>query len=154
MTNANNNAAPSCPLPPDPSEIGRLYTALGKLRPVSQNGTDGRVYGGDAVLIHVADGKRADAGRSIAAVIDSEMRGRAVMGGQRTKEQAYGPNAFALCPGCYMIVGFNAMVELARQNGQSFRELGRTMAAAFAKLAECGDDAECIEEINVILDPQ
>lgn len=143
--------ASSCPLPPDPAEIGRLSTALGKLRPVSQNGTDGRVYGGDAVLIHVADGRRAAAGRDVARYIDREMRDQAYRRGARTMDDAA---TQALCPGCYMIVGFNAMVELARQNGQSFRELGRTMAAAFAKLAECGDDAECIEEINVILDPQ
>lgn len=120
---------------------------------VSQNGTDGRVYGGDCDLIHVADGKRADAGRSVAHYLDGMMREYAYRSGTRTSAQA---DTQALCPGCYMIVGFNALVTLAKENGQSMRELGLTMAQAFQALAECTDESgdACMEEINVILDPE
>lgn len=120
---------------------------------VSQNGTDGRVYGGDCDLIHVADGKRAFAGRKMAELMDEWMRSRVAESGARTVEQLWGDDAQALCPGCYMIVGFNMLLTLAKRNGQSVQELGRTMSAAFAKLAECGDTDECIEEIAVIVDP-
>lgn len=58
----------------------------------------------------------------------------------------------ALCPGCYMVVGFDMLTELARANGQSLRELGLSMAQAFTSLAEGGEDA--VEHIIVCLDPE
>lgn len=116
----------------------------------TQNGTDGRVYGGDCDLIHVADGQRAQLGRDMAYILGQQMRRDAFNRGDRTLIQAAEQS---LCPGCYMVVGFDMMVTLARQNGQSLRELGRTMAQAFAFLAECDEsDADCIESIHVILD--
>lgn len=45
-----------------------------------------------------------------------------------------------LCPGCFMVVGFNALVDLADRFGQTRRERDLTMADAFLKLAE-GDDS-------------
>lgn len=114
----------------------------------SKNGTDGRVYGGDCDLIHVADGKRADMGKALAGTLDYRMRHFAEMDGRRTADEAAEQD---LCPGCYMIVGYNMLVELAQANGQSLEELGRTMAAAFKQLAERGDNVS-IEEIVVILD--
>lgn len=112
------------------------------------NGTLGRVYGGDCELIHVRDGHRTGVGRAIAAEIDMAMCREALASGTRSWNQVATQQ---LCPGCYMVVGFNAMVTLARSNGQSLSELGRTMAAAFSRLAECQTDA-CIEEILVLLD--
>lgn len=112
---------------------------------------DARVYGGDCDLIHVQDGQRGKMGEAAARYIDMSMRHEAWKARARTRNEV---ETQSLCPGCYMVVGFNALLTLAKQNGQSLPELGRTMAAAFTKLAECGDDAACIEEINVLLDPE
>lgn len=113
---------------------------------LTRNGTDGRVYGGDCDLIHVQDGKRAAAGRHMARELDRLMRQNAQ---DRTDEQKANQ---LLCPGCYMVVAFNMMTELARKNGQPFKELSASMINAFQKLADGGEDA--IEEIQVILDPE
>lgn len=120
-------------------------------RPVlTQNGTDGRVYGGDCNLIHVADGKRAELGAAMAYTLENQMRKDAFARGDRTLMDAANQ---PLCPGCYMVVGFDMLVTLARQNGQSLQELGRTMARAFDNLAFCDEgDTAYIESIHVILD--
>jgi len=110
---------------------------------LTRNGTDGRVYGGDCNLVHIADGKRKEAGAAVAAFIDSMMRFNAMKAGKNADG--------VLCPGCYMIAGFNSMLELADANGQPRKELAKTMAAAFAKLSE-NPEAGGTEEINVILD--
>jgi hypothetical protein len=52
-----------------------------------------------------------------------------------------------LCPGCYMVVLYNAALTLAKLNGQDTRELGATMAQAFARMAN--GDSEGIESIDV-----
>lgn len=114
----------------------------------SKNGTDGRVYGGDCNLIHVADGKRAQFGKALAETLDHRMRTAAEAEGRRTYQEAEDQD---LCPGCYMIVGFNMLVALAQRNGQSIEELGRTMARAFAEL-EAKGEAFDMEEITVMLD--
>lgn len=123
-------------------------------------GTEGRVYGGNPALIHVMDGTRAELGEYIAGKVAAEMRIGAVLDGTRSLAQAYGTeghplsptkDAQKLCPGCYMVVLFNAAVKLAQENGQSLSELGNSMAEAFRKLAEGGSGA--IEEIEVLLDP-
>jgi hypothetical protein len=112
-------------------------------------GTDDRVYGGDCDLVHVADGRRRMAGYLVANHIETHMRENAENRTEREKEMQ------ALCPGCYMIVAFNALVWLAGANKQTPKELGLTMAQAFLKLAECDSFSEaCIEEIEVILDPE
>lgn len=117
---------------------------------LTQNGTDGRVYGGDCDLIHVADGKRAALGSAMAFTLENQMRKDAFTRGDRTAAQATNQ---PLCPGCYMVVGFDMLVTLARQNGQSLQELGRTMAQAFTQLAECDNpDEACIESIHVVID--
>ena len=112
---------------------------------LTRDGTDGRVYGGDCNLIHVKDGKRAAAGRAMARELDKLMRQHAE---DRTEEQK---RTQLLCPGCFMVVGFNMLTELARRNGQPLSELAHSMADAFQKLADGGPDA--IEEIVVWLDP-
>lgn len=113
----------------------------------SKNGTDGRVYGGDCDLIHIADGNRQNVGRAMAEALDWRMRLDAEARGARTPQEA---DAQQLCPGCYMIAGFHMLVELARQNGQSTQELGASMARAFQALR---DGRMIGEEIEVILDP-
>lgn len=117
----------------------------------TQNGTQGRAYGGDCELVHVADGQRAAMGRNVAVVLDSFMRAAAEANGMRSAEDAYTQD---LCPGCYMIVAFNMLVCLAEENDQNLQELACTMARAFAKLAEGGKTAARMEEIEVILDPE
>lgn len=112
---------------------------------LSRNGTDGRVYGGDKQLIHVADGKRAQAGRRMATLLDGLMREHAE---NRTEAEKASQ---LLCPGCYMVVAFNMLTELAKRNGQPMGELAASMANAFTALANGGDSS--MEEILVILDP-
>lgn len=102
-------------------------------------GTNGRVYGGDPNLVHVPDGARAGVGSRVAN--DISLRIRDTGGGWDDR---------SLCPGCYMVVLFNAAVTLAKQNGQSLKELGRSMACAFDALAQGGE--EQIESIRVVLD--
>lgn len=112
-------------------------------------GTEGRVYGGASTLIHIRDGERDKVGKLLANAYDDYARREAFMDGRRTHEESY---LQELCPGCYMVVGFNMMVELAKMSKQDLRELGLTMAAAFAKLAEQGLDDESAQHITVVLD--
>lgn len=118
---------------------------------ISRKGTGGRVYGGDPDLVHIPDGHRADVGQWLARTLADRMRSDAA---NRTRpEKDMDVYSKPLCPGCYMVVLFNAAVALAKDSGQSFSELGRTMSEAFAKLATCPDDDQaCIEEIAVKLD--
>lgn len=115
-------------------------------RTLTRNGTDGRIYGGDCDLIHVKDGKRAAAGKAVAKVMDELMRKNAENRTEQEKAEQL------LCPGCYMVVGFNMLTELARQNGQPLAELAASMENAFRQLREGGEDS--IEEILVLLDPE
>jgi len=114
-------------------------------------GTEGRVYGGDCKLVHVADKERTQMGEYVAVEMEDLIRDAAYKNGSRTWNQS---RTQRLCPGCYMVVGFNALVTLANDNRQSLRELGLSMAKAFTKLAECPPDQmeQCIEEIQVVLD--
>jgi len=111
---------------------------------LTRNGTDGRVYGGDRDLVHIADKTRGNFGAELATTIDRAMRYRA-----RWQGKSY---EGTLCPGCYMIALFNAAVTLAQRNGQPLTELGNTMANAFARLAD-NPNGGLTEEIEVILDP-
>lgn len=105
--------------------------------------TMGRVYGGDPRLIHIPDGQRERVGKDAADFMDGRIR----MAARRQLEIK------PLCPGCYMVAGFDMLVALAQDNGQSLKELGLTMAQAFQELAsEEGDPFR--EEIRVILDPE
>lgn len=106
--------------------------------PVSRNGTDGRIYGGDRDLLHVRDGERVTVGEQVARYVESLIR----------NEHNGGDTTRALCPGCFMIVLFNATVTLAVNNGQPLDELGRSMGAAFNALAEGGPKA--IEEMQIL----
>lgn len=102
------------------------------------------IYGGDPDLIHIPDGRRGDAGRYMASILDAIMRtGAEDRTPQQRREQE-------LCPGCYMIVGFNMLLTLADRNGQSRRELCNSMIDAFTRLGE----GEGTEEICVILDKE
>lgn len=120
------------------------------MQTLTRNGTDGRVYGGDCDLIHIADGKRTAAGMLAASFVEEQMRVNAERSGSRSPREA---ETQLLCPGCYMIVLVNAAVELAARNRQPLRELGRTMAEAFTKLADADEVTPAfLEEIQVILD--
>jgi len=109
-------------------------------------GTLGRVYGGDPNLIHVPDGQRTHIGYLLEAFLSGTMRQGAE---NRTDRERETQN---LCPGCYMVVGFDMLVALADNNGQSRKELARSMRDAFQHLLDCPDDG-CIEEIHIELDP-
>jgi hypothetical protein len=122
------------------------YERTGRIPNLSTDkGTLGRVYGGNPDLIHVADGKRAEAGKRMAVILDSLMREHAE---ERTEQEKA---TQSLCPGCYMVVGFNMLTELARRNGQPLGELALSMAGAFLELASGGPDS--MESIAVMLDP-
>lgn len=113
---------------------------------ISQLGIDGMVYRGDPNLIHISDGKRAIAGRAVAGFLDATMRDRAE--GRTELERVTQP----LCPGCYMVAMYDALLALADASGQSRRELGLTMSLAFTMLA-ANPDRGLTEEIKVVLDP-
>ncbi|MCR5870655.1 MULTISPECIES: hypothetical protein [unclassified Sphingomonas] len=115
---------------------------------LTQDGTEGRVYGGDPNLIHVPDGKRADLGKALATDLDHLMR---VGARGRTLHQA---STQPLCPGCYMIVGFDMLVTLADRNGQSRTELANSMIRAFEHLRDNPEGPGLVEEIAVVLDPE
>lgn len=119
---------------------------------LTRDGTQGRVYGGDPNLIHVKDGKRRDFGDMLADVVDMHMRyGPLGAGDTKARERAFKK----LCPGCYMIVMFNALITLAERNGQPLSELAATMAAAFETLIGEEDYSKAYtEEIEVLLDPE
>ncbi len=148
FTIAGENVSVSRPLKPDHlKELGGL-TFFG-----GTPDTDGRsrIYGGDSQLVHVKDGTRAIFGARVAEAISQMMRDQAVADGLKSREEA---DAQALCPGCYMIVLFNAAVALACANGQSLAGLGHTMTLAFNELrqrAELGM-ANCKESIHVFID--
>ncbi len=113
-------------------------------------GTLGRVYGGAETLIHIRDGQRDKVGRLLAEAYDDYARREAFMDGRRTHEKSY---LQELCPGCYMVVGFNMMVSLAQMSKQDLKELGRCMANAFEQLAETGEvSEEARQHITVLLD--
>lgn len=114
----------------------------------NNNPTDGRVYGGDTGLIHIEDGERREVGAWLASMLDQRMRADAYESERRTDKQAQTQD---LCPGCYMVAIFNCAIELAKDNGQDLKELGKTMAKAFKRLARNPAESN-IEHIEVILD--
>ena len=118
----------------------------------NRNEQTGMVYRGACDLVHIADGKRAEFGEELARELDAMMRNAAIESGAITPAQAWDAGALKLCPGCYMVALFNAAVALAKDNGQSMSELGRSMSAAFAELAIGGPDR--IESIAVRLDSE
>lgn len=131
------------------------HSLIDAVPPLTRNGTDGRVYGGDPNLIHVDDGRRAEVGRWLAHELDTQMRNtelaRRLLRGEPDEPAAEAARTMPLCPGCFMVVLFNAARELAIANGQPLSELGRSMAAAFEKLAT---NPEAIESIEVMLDAE
>lgn len=114
------------------------------------SGTNGRVYGGDPAYIHVEDGKRLMIGREIHDLLEQRIRWRAYSRQNISYKEAMSK---PLCPGCFMVVLFNAAVATACSNGQTLTELGRSMAAAF-KMLEENPTLQGIEEITVMLDPE
>lgn len=103
------------------------------------------VYRGREDRVHIADGCRANMGDRLASVLESMIR-------EDAEEFDSGAYDKPLCPGCYMTALFNAAVATARNNGQSLRELGRTLAGEFSRLAEGGADR--VESVNVVLDSE
>lgn len=110
-------------------------------------GTAGRTYGGDPNLIHIPDHHRVDVGRSIADVLESEMRLLGTLGVGHDAKPATSDDP--LCPGCYMIALFDAAVILAERTGQNVQELGASMAQLFTKLAKEGK-YQPTEEMTVV----
>lgn len=114
---------------------------------LTRDGTLGRVYGGDPNLIHIADGKREGAAAQLAFELDRLMRQHAENRTADEKERQ------PLCPGCYMVVGFDMMLILAEQNGQCKRELARTMRDAWQMVLD-NPEQDCVEEILILIDPE
>jgi len=121
---------------------------------VSRHGSDGRTYGGDDSLVHIADHHRHDVGRKLAAYLDQTMR---------VHSDPPKPADANLCPGCFMIALLDASIYLAQANGQPLAELAASMSHAFALLAKSEEafeafqngrelplDAAVIEEIHVV----
>jgi hypothetical protein len=108
---------------------------------------DTRVYGGKPQLIHIDDGQRAVMGVRIAEHLERRMRDE--YQGERTPAQRVDQD---LCPGCYMVAGFNMMLTLADANNQSRTELARSMRNAFDLLLK-NPEMGLTEEITVLLDP-
>lgn len=106
-----------------------------------QRNSEGLVYRGRPDRVHIADGQRARTGTDMAWILANLMRSRAPVEARFNKP---------LCPGCYMTAVYNMAVTLAESNGQSLRELGRTLAGEFQRLA---DGAQVhVEEVRVVLD--
>jgi hypothetical protein len=115
-----------------------------------ENAMDTQVYRGKPELVHVTDGQRVKVGEAVASVVDDAMRSNAFWTAPTEEAMTAYREDKQLCPGCYMVVLFNAAVTLAKRNGQSLTELGRSMACAFDTLSKGGPDA--IESIQVKLD--
>lgn len=107
-----------------------------------------QVYRGKQEYVHIEDGKRAAVGRAYSVYLTNEIRDAAFLQGNL---DAY---RNPLCPGCYMVAVFNLAVELARMNGQSLTELGRSMSKAFSDLAAMPVSRATIESIEVQLDSE
>ncbi len=105
-------------------------------------------YRGAPDLIHVPDGRRAEFAGWLAKQLSSRMRAQARVNGKSYWDSA----TQFLCAGCYMVVGFDLLVTLARWNNQPINELCDSMIDAFTKLKAHGQ-LETTEEIQVILDP-
>jgi hypothetical protein len=100
-----------------------------------------RVYGGDCGLIHVPDGSRGAFAADLAGHLDSMMRAVATREAWRRGDSKAllidtgdKLDTDSLCPGCYMVVGYDMLVHLARVNGQDVGELARTMIHEFQRL--------------------
>jgi hypothetical protein len=104
-------------------------------------------YTGDPNRLHIRDGKRGEVGLLLAIHADRLMRANYM--GDLTPEQVQG---LALCPGCFMIAGFNMLLKLADDNGLPRKELADFMQNAFQQLAE-NPDMGLTEEIELLLDP-
>lgn len=120
------------------------------MQKLTHNGSDGRSYGGDPNLIHIPDHHRADFGRAIADTVISTMRLLGTLGVGHDAEPYDGDKP--VCPGCYMIGLFDALVELAKRDGQSVQELGASMAELFTQLAKDGEYKPTEEMIVVSAD--
>lgn len=116
-----------------------------------------QVYRGNPDLVHVQDGQRALIGSKLADHLDFAVRRNAL---DATDDYGVMGDILKnpLCPGCYMVVLFNAAIATARRNGQSLSELGNSLGNAFLELArtataDVGYQADArIEEIEVRLD--
>lgn len=111
-----------------------------------------RVYGGDCGLIHIPDGERGSFAAGIAGHLDRQMRAIATRElwrkGELTEEADAKLDTDSLCPGCYMVAGYDMLVHLARLNGQDPRELALTMIHEFGKLLN-EPDRPLIEHVDV-----
>lgn len=111
-----------------------------------------RVYGGDCGLIHIPDGERGQFAAEIAEVMDRRMRAIATREAFRKGDLDLAASdkldTDSLCPGCYMVAGYDVLVHLARVNGQDPRELALTMIHEFGRLLN-EPDRPLIEHVDV-----
>lgn len=93
---------------------------------VSRQSPAAQVYGVslNPERLHFADGSHVEAGRTVATFLDALQR----------DANPDAPDDALLCPGCYMLVLFNASLFLAADNGQSGLQLARTMERAYGDL--------------------
>lgn len=116
---------------------------------MSERQTTGFVYRGRENRCHIDRNAHEFVGERMAVKLAIIQRGQAIARGDFTEEEAWNT---PLCPGCYMEVGFWMLLHLAKTNGQSVRELARTMAAGFQHLAEHPDSP--MPYLPVILDTE
>lgn len=109
--------------------------------------TDKMRYTGDPNRIHIKDGERGELGHDLAGVLDEQMRLRYT--GERTEYQLL---TQMLCPGCFMIAGFNMLLTLADGNGVPRSELAHFMGLAFEQL-KANPEMGLTEAIEDLLDP-
>lgn len=133
----------------------RVSTARGNATRDPDTG-ETRIYGGDCGLIHIPDGERGQVAAELGARLDRIMRATA------TREAYRAGNldrliddkldTDTLCPGCYMVAGYDMLVHLARVNGQDVRELAATMIHEFTKLYN-EPDRPLVEHVEVQREP-
>lgn len=109
----------------------------------------GFVYRGREDKCHIDRNGHDEMGQRMSDLLTIRQRAQAIARGDFTEEEAWNT---PLCPGCYMEVGFWMMIALAKANGQSLRELGRTMAQGFAMLADNPDAPPAF--LPVVLDSE
>lgn len=131
--------------------VTTVSTKQGNATPDPHSGVT-RVYGGDCGLVHVPDGQRGLVGADIAGTLDRKIRAIATREAYRKGELDIAVSdkldTDTLCPGCYMVVGYDMLVHLARTNGQDVRELALTMIHEFGKLLN-EPDRPLIEHVDV-----
>lgn len=90
--------------------------------------------GEDPALVHVPEGQRGYVGEQIAEFADWAIRNAAIAGGRPMAPTSKDK----LCPGCYMSVMLNALIKLAKDNGQEFSYIASFFRQALFDLERDG----------------